>query len=296
MLLILITSLLAAGIAWSQEETEPPAAEQPPYMDQYIGADAEMIGVEQCLMCHPGRLPASPFAHIAYIELDPSNPNAGFACEACHGPGGNHMGNPAGIINPKKLDIDQVTDLCSKCHSDLRSFSKDDWYASEHYYADISCLDCHGGHSENEFFLVNEDQLELCYTCHAEKRAEFGMRSHHPVEEGQLGCFDCHNVHSGTYDWELNADGDELCYGCHADKEGPFVYDHDVSRASGGDGCMTCHFAHGANSDNLLRYPHRVCLECHTDITPANHFSGTCWSTGCHVEIHGSNSHPLFFY
>ncbi len=302
---VILIMILAAGVGWSQEddpaegieaeEVGEPVAELS-YMDLYVGADADRTGTQACLMCHSAYRPGSAFTHVSYIELDPNNPDNGYSCEGCHGAGSKHMGNAAGIINPSMLDGDRLTDLCSKCHNDLRSFETQAWYMSEHYNADIFCLNCHSGHSENDYFLVNEDRLELCYTCHSEKRGEFNMRSHHPVGEDQMGCSDCHNPHSGYYESQLNTEGDELCFGCHGDKQGPFIYDHDMGMATGGDGCVTCHSVHGSNSDNLLKYPHNLCTQCHTDIVPSGHFPGTCWTSGCHSEIHGSNSHPLYFY
>jgi DmsE family decaheme c-type cytochrome len=264
-------------------------------MADYTGADADMVGSDTCVMCHQDYVPGNVFSHQSILDNDPGSDYYGYGCEGCHGPGGNHMGDPAGIINPPMLDSEGITDLCSNCHDSLREYDYQEWTLSEHYYLDASCLECHGGHSDNDDFLQYETAEELCYTCHTEKRAEFSMRAHHPVEEGLMGCNSCHNPHSGMYDGQLIADGSELCYSCHGDKEGPFIYDHPAGMAAGGDGCMTCHFTHGSNSDSLLRLPHRVCQQCHTDKEPTTHHPGTCWSAGCHVEVHGSNSHPLFF-
>lgn len=267
---------------------------EPGDIEGYTGYDAEYTGSANCIMCHGDRVPESLLNHVAVIDNNPDNDEYGYACESCHGPGGNHMGNAAGILNPAILSDDIVTEICLRCHADLDQVNLDDWMASEHYFAEVGCVECHSVHSDNEWYLATSDRLELCYTCHAEKRAEFNMRSHHPVDEGQVGCDSCHNVHSGRYDTQLINEGDELCFTCHVDKQGPFIYDHPVSMASGGDGCMTCHFAHGSNSDELLRLPHRLCLQCHTDRGPDMHFAGTCWSAGCHVELHGSNIDPLF--
>jgi DmsE family decaheme c-type cytochrome len=268
---------------------------EPGSIEGYTGYDAEYIGSETCIMCHSDKVPGSLLTHVALIDYNPDYEQYGYSCEGCHGPGSAHMGDPAGILNPPNLPEEIITEICSKCHENLRSFNLDNWTTSEHSFANLTCLDCHGGHSDNEWFLTTNDRLELCYTCHSEKRAEFSLRSHHPVDEGHLSCDSCHNVHSGAYDNQLIMDGDELCYSCHTDKQGPFIYDHPISMASGGEGCLTCHFAHGSNTDNLLRLPNsRLCIQCHTDRDPATHFAGTCWSSGCHTEIHGSNSDPLF--
>lgn len=41
------------------------------------------------------------------------------ACEACHGPGSNHVlggGDPAKIVNPKKLTPEKANEVCAQCH------------------------------------------------------------------------------------------------------------------------------------------------------------------------------------
>jgi DmsE family decaheme c-type cytochrome len=290
--ILILMVLLTAGIVWSQDAKKEVV---PAYMDTYIGADADQVGSAKCLMCHPKRKPSNTFTHLALLDLDTNSPYYGFGCEGCHGPGGKHNGNKLGIINPNKLSPDEANQFCSKCHSDLRSYNYKSWLMSDHNAAGLDCLSCHGGHSENDKFLKEKDQTELCYSCHAEKRAEFSMRSHHPLKEGHITCDNCHNPHSGDNNNQLVAEGDELCFKCHGDKQGPFVFDHDLSPAMGGNGCLTCHFSHGGNADNLLRFPHRLCLQCHSDKTAEAHHPGTCWATGCHSQIHGSYTSELFF-
>jgi DmsE family decaheme c-type cytochrome len=283
-------AFFAADIARSQDET--PAVS---YMDQYTGADAEKIGSEVCLGCHADRNPETPFTHLALFDLNAGNSNYGNGCEACHGPGGNHFGKPEGILDPLKMSSDEQTDLCSKCHTSLRTYDRQSWLLSEHYSAEMKCTACHSGHTPNAKFLIKDNPLDLCFSCHANTRGEFSMRSHHPVTEGQMTCDDCHTPMSGVYGTQLKEEGDELCFGCHADKQGPFAFDHNLSAAAGYNGCLTCHFVHGSNTDSMLRFPHRLCLQCHSDQTAENHYAGTCWSTGCHQEIHGSYTSPLFF-
>lgn len=45
---------------------------------------------------------------------------AGVQCEACHGPGSEHValtGERAAIVNPAVLDFDEQTEICAQCHS-----------------------------------------------------------------------------------------------------------------------------------------------------------------------------------
>jgi len=291
-LTLLLSAFLVISplIAWSDDQTETvaPAAAEPEQQP-------ELIGSSVCIACHDKTVPKSPRSHIAIFDKDNENPNYGYGCEACHGPGSNHNGDPEKIIMPSKLKHDEIAKLCSKCHSSLGSFNLKNWYLSTHYFSEMDCLNCHKGHSENEKFLIKPKITELCYSCHSGQRAELNMRSHHPVNEDQLSCTSCHNQHSGAFDKQLKNEPDKLCFECHGDKEGPFTFDHDVTMAAGGEGCLTCHFVHGSNTDNLLRYPNRLCLRCHSDMNRNNHFTGTCWASECHHDIHGSYTSPLFF-
>ena len=287
-----ILILLIYGFAMSDDK---PDTRDPKYLESYTGKEAERVGSDACIVCHDSKIPKTPRNHIQLLDGIKTSSSYGYGCEACHGPGGNHNGDPSGILMPLKMQSKDVIKLCSKCHSSLRIFDLKGWFVSGHYFNEMDCLSCHSGHSENPKFLLKSDKVELCLACHQRKRAEFKMRSHHPVEENQLSCMSCHNPHSGRFEKQLNDELDKLCFECHGSKEGPFVYDHDVTISAGGEGCLTCHFVHGSNTDGLLRYPNRLCLRCHYEMTSENHFSGTCWQSGCHSDIHGSNTNPLFF-
>ena len=89
----------------------------------------------------------------------------------------------------------------------------------------------------------------------------------------------------------------ELCVTCHGNVAGPFVYEHDPVVGLTGEGCMECHRPHGSNNPKLLTtFSRGACAQCHTD-KANNHFPGrTCWQSGCHVAIHGSNTDPFLLH
>jgi DmsE family decaheme c-type cytochrome len=290
-LIVIMAICHVSTIVWSQDTEKKIQSE---YMSNYTGVGADKTGSEACILCHEDRKPSKVRSHIVVIDTNPKNPNFGFSCEGCHGPGGNHNGDVAGIIQPDKLNIDEITSTCSSCHAKLRTYAKQSWLVSEHYFSEIGCLECHGGHSDKRNFLKEESELTLCLDCHIGNRAEFSMRSHHPVREELVECTSCHNPMSGDNDKQLVREGDHLCFECHRDKQGPFLFEMGIGTDNGGDGCLSCHFPHGSNADNLLRYPQNLCTGCHSDMRPPAHFAGKkCWE--CHVDIHGSNDDPLFF-
>lgn len=290
-LLILIPVMIISQAVWS-ENGDP--IEHVSYLGQYTGEDADKTGSESCLICHDDRFGKKEHSHINLIDKDVNNKSFGYGCETCHGPGGNHDGDLAGILAPQKLTPKQSTESCSKCHRKLGSYNKNWWTASEHYYSELDCFSCHEGHSINRNFLIEKTTTETCLNCHLQQRKEFSRRSHHPVDEGLMDCSSCHNSMSGRFEYQLLDDGDELCFECHADKQGPFVFSMDIGTDVGGEGCLSCHVVHGSNTDSLLRYPRRLCLRCHYEMTPRAHFPGSCWSSDCHSEIHGSNTDALF--
>jgi predicted CXXCH cytochrome family protein len=94
------------------------------------------------------------------------------------------------------------------------------------------------------------------------------------------------------------------------DKAGPFIFEHQPGEI---DGCIACHRPHGSENAKLLTRPavSMLCLECHTGngdfgiknsrgVTYPDHATHSMIDpryqrcTGCHVAIHGSNTHYRF--
>ncbi|MBN2225853.1 MAG: DmsE family decaheme c-type cytochrome [candidate division Zixibacteria bacterium] len=267
--------------------------------------DAAFVGSATCLDCHDeiGEAFQKTVHGLAYAADDS---RGAVSCESCHGPGSAHIeeADPALITNPATADQFEDSPLCLGCHNTPEF---DDWSFSHHQAADLNCSSCHTIHASPEAAMANRPP-ELCYTCHADIRAESFMPSHHPVREGKLSCLDCHGVHGGEARLVQDNTGREMCFTCHADKEGPFVYEH----APVMEDCSICHTPHGSVSDNLLvQSEPALCLNCH-----AMHFHATVvgldetteandrtivsttdgWKKGmltkctqCHAEVHGSD-------
>ena len=82
---------------------------------------------DNCLACHS----TNPRPHVE--ELNTQVSELGIACEACHGPGAEHVdryraaplaryiryltdGDDDSIVNPRKLDHRRSTEICGQCH------------------------------------------------------------------------------------------------------------------------------------------------------------------------------------
>jgi DmsE family decaheme c-type cytochrome len=211
----------------------------------------------------------------------------------------------------------QALETCLGCHA--KDFTRANIRRSEHTLNDVACTSCHSiHHSTTPKYLLAKNQRELCYTCHADVRAQFQMPSKHRVNEGFMQCTDCHNPHGAfAPTWRMAdrppmvkqaLDNEEPCVKCHMDKRGPFTYEHPPVRV---EGCEVCHYPHGSNNTRLLRRPvvFTLCLQCHngaggfgtrnngeTRLSPAHNLLNPKYQycTLCHVRIHGSNSDSLF--
>lgn len=220
-------------------------------------ASAGYVGVETCLDCHDD-VAAAMHAKVHGRLADYHYPSDVRGCEACHGPGERHVEeeDPDLIFVPRAELGEAANTACLACHTTGATL---DWPMSTHAMGDVACVSCHTVHGEG--LLVTQKQDELCFTCHAEKKAQMGLPSHHPVKEGFMGCTDCHDVHGDGFAGLLVGEPSrELCLSCHTQHRGPFIFEH----APVEEDCMICHDPHGAVANNLLTQNEPfLCLQCH---------------------------------
>jgi predicted CXXCH cytochrome family protein len=223
-------------------------------------AGATFVGSKECAQCHEETV--KDFDTATHAKLIVQGENAkGLGCESCHGPGSKHVqagGGKGTIVNPGKSP-------------------------------------------------------ETCFQCHLDKRGEFSLPHSHPVMSGKMSCTECHDPHKGNAIKGAGASTlakeSETCTECHTAQKGPFVFEHNAMR----EGCTACHNPHGSVSQKMLiQRDANLCLKCHlehpatigdgTIVVGENHANfatgtantsrlnrGTCWSSGCHEGVHGSN-------
>ncbi len=265
-----------------------------------------------CIACHQTQHATFSDTMMGKIFLHaPRTRQEALGCEACHGPGSDHLvalgagKEDKGIINFRSNSPESVSEhnaICLSCHeSGLRMH----WRGSQHESADVSCTSCHTimkkVSAKRQF--AKETEMETCFQCHTDKRAQLRRFSRHPIKEGKVLCSDCHNPHGGPGSSLAKNTVNETCYQCHAEKRGPFLWEHHPVR----DSCTNCHDPHGTTQPKMLvqRIPF-LCQSCHTSAIsghPRNIHQGgdlripasqrvagkTCLN--CHSRIHGSN-HP----
>jgi predicted CXXCH cytochrome family protein len=230
---------------------------QPPMIE-----GATFVGDKVCFDCHANIARAFPASTHARLRIADGKMPGQNGCESCHGPASKHVAI--------------------------------------------------GGAGRDKFIINPGKDPQACYECHQDINAEFHLPQHHPVPEGHMNCVQCHDPHGldimKPAGGPLMARLNESCAGCHREQTRPFVFEHAALR----EGCTSCHNPHGSINAKLLTIrDSNLCLRCHAQVQgPAtggqlyignvNHAGfvrvGTCWTSGCHASIHGSNTQPYFLY
>jgi DmsE family decaheme c-type cytochrome len=191
--------------------------------------------------------------------------------------------------------VDQINGICLGCHE---RGARTNWSGSTHEVRGVACTNCHVvmRNVTPKFQLAKLTEMDTCFQCHKDKRAQMWRSSHMPVREGKVTCSSCHNPHGSYGDALLKeATVNDNCYKCHAEKRGPFLYEHPPVR----ENCLNCHEPHGSNNDFLLKVSRpRLCQQCHANLTghpgnprnPTSLYAINRECQNCHSQHHGSNT------
>ena len=213
---------------------------------------ATFVGNKACVECHGVITKKFPDNVHARMHLDHNGPPGGTSCESCHGAGSRHV---------------------------------------------------QAGGGRGRFVHNPGRNPEACFSCHEDIHADFKLPQHHPLPEGHMNCIQCHDPHGS--DVKKAGRGlamgrqNETCAGCHRQQSKPVIFEHEAMR----EGCTVCHQPHGSiNSKMLNDRDNNLCLKCHAQTPSAAgqiyigsvpHTTllqrGTCWTSGCHTAVHGSN-------
>jgi Tfp pilus assembly protein PilF len=157
-------------------------------------------GDRRCLACHTTNL------HAIETNTGPESADHSIGCEACHGPGGNHLlarqadfPDPA-IVAPGDANARTINQLCERCHglahTEKVTGSVDDpaWLRfqsttlsrSRCYTGSgeqLHCVTCHDPHKNAETTPAAYESK--CLSCHDSRQTPCPVN---PVK----GCLECH--------------------------------------------------------------------------------------------------------
>jgi predicted CXXCH cytochrome family protein len=216
-------------------------------------------------------------------------------CERCHGPGSEHVANPAGpaIINPAKLDYVQANDVCIQCHSQGQPLENP--IAGRYYDWPVGF---HVGLKLADFWKLEGHKLgETSFTHFADGTAHKNRMQGNDFVQSLMytrgvTCFSCHDVHGTPNEAVLWKPAKSLCLDCHGPNtaNGPHAVSIEAhthhAPGSPGSECIACHmprieqtiadmnvrahtfrFITPAQSEEL-KIPN-ACNTCHADKTSA---------------------------
>ncbi len=182
--------------------------EIPLSLSDAVGREMSKDETLQCFSCHTT-------GAVKGGKLELQNLVPGIGCEACHGPGGDHIalmsGNPKSkiqnpkspaIFNPGKLSGDDLSqEFCASCHRSVEDvtalprlgamnnvrFQPYRIFNSKCYSDDrrISCIGCHDVHEPLKEEAAYYDAK--CTACHAPKQIEIRM-----CKVSSKNCAACH--------------------------------------------------------------------------------------------------------
>ena len=224
---------------------------------------------DNCVFCHnvapnPARDPGSGRFATSVAEL-------GVACEACHGPGAEHVarnGNPLRrwalqssggadptIVNPSRLSPARAADLCGRCHGQRIADQiepllehGDPFVPGDDLAIESAPLwrdtPLHGdGQAFSERFWDDGTPRLTAYEYQGLLQSPCTMR-------GPLTCTSCHGMHEGDPRGQIRArfggrDVEHDVHGCHAALATPEAArlhaHHDPAGEGGGGRCVSCH-------------------------------------------------------
>lgn len=211
-------------------------------------------------------------------------------CEACHGPGSNHVKAPAASLQGSGLTVDFIerngvdwvldpatgnanrsrpreTDVelqvCAQCHS--RRGQVADGYKPGLPFHDFY----RQAVLEPNLYHADGQQLDEVYIS--------GSFAQSKMNHAGVTCSDCHNPHTGG----LRAEGNAVCAGCHLPAKYDIENHHRHPQGSQGAQCVNCHMPEKTymvidpRRDHSLRIPR-------PDLSVAHGTPNSC--NGCHRE------------
>jgi Zn finger protein HypA/HybF involved in hydrogenase expression len=190
----------------------------PASLDAALGRAISADEARECFSCHTT-------AAVAGAQLQLERLTPGVTCEACHGPGADHIAAMEAkdfknkrIFNPGKMEPDEMSqEFCGSCHRSAEQ-------------------------------VITNKPLNGIVSVRFQPYRIFTSRGHDP-DDARLRCTACHNVHENPK--EEASFYDAKCLACH--RSGESVKSAEIAKAETEAGrearpcpvsqslCVTCH-------------------------------------------------------
>jgi len=230
---------------------------------------------QNCLKCHAtGPVPG---LNVQTKELTSTVAELGIACEACHGPGEEHVRyhrNPlnryhlhlAGakdetIVNPARVSHVASSQICGQCHSYHKSKDALHYYLHGRTYRPGDDL-----HQTYDFLKPtdrrDDDPRWKDGTVRVGGREYHGLLQSGCFQRGKLSCLSCHSMHESDPNDQLirRTDANTACTQCHTEPR--FTTEIEVhthhSAGSSGSQCYNCHMPHTSYALLTAIRSHRI--------------------------------------
>ncbi len=179
-----------------------------------------------CLSCHASRI--RPIYGTRNRYADPPFLDNGVSCERCHGPGGEHVRNPAAnrMVNPVKLDAERRDSVCMQCH--LTGGARVERPGKK--FAQFRAGDRVGDFAT--YFSSSKSRDNLKIVSHFERLT---MSACKRASGDALWCGSCHQPHTNANKTQ------QACIGCHAQAH--------MNQELAKQNCASCHMPKANASD-----------------------------------------------
>ncbi len=195
------------------------------------------------------------------------------SCEACHGPGKQHVNDVVDLgenykttgtfFMTSETSPKELVDQCARCHMRREQFSEAYDYKGtmlDHYFPQLI---------EEGRYHADGQILDEVYV--------YGSFVQSKMYKNNITCTNCHNAHS----LELKFEGNKLCAQCHEPQKYNTTEHHAHPENSEGAKCVNCHMpgkyymGNDFRRDHSLRVPRpdlslkyntpNACTNCHND-------------------------------
>jgi len=245
------------------------------------------VGADRCAACHQPIYDAWKASPHHMTVLDPKRTKSQRGCEACHGPGSQHVeggGDPKLIRPLRTLSADKSAAICLGCHKQADLMY---WRTSPHAQQSMTCVGCHDPHDPTHRFMLTsidtarntmqglERAIKLAQQAVAESKTDSTEQKEAVAKLTDLND-QKHKLQGELTGYEghlRKATEPQLCFTCHVRQRGEFNLPSHHPVTEGKLKCTGCHSPHGGVSvprdsgSVTLRGEtvNETCFKCHAD-------------------------------